>query len=195
MKRILTVWLITFLLLAVSVSSCLASNHHAVAMDDFIPAYQDYIADYALLGASWDADNFTLLNQDKRIGSFDYDGLMMECELYKKPKGTGNSLRMLSVKVPLDTKSAPDVARPGTEYRIIALIATLEHLSSSVKNADQQSALSAASDLYGLMSEKYSVLAAPKSDRVSLYRGQAYNYFYAYEDSSVPAYFVAEIVQ
>jgi hypothetical protein len=195
MKRILTALLMAILLLAGSAGSCLASSGHAVDMDDFIPEYENCIADYALFGAAWNASNWKLIKQERRIGYFDYDGLLIKCELYKRPGHDGNSLRLLSAKIPLKTKAVPGAAGLGARYRIIALIATLENTLPIPKSVDRTDLLSDAASLYDEMLGSYSVHISPKDMVVPLHRGRVYNYFYVYEDSVVPAFFMVEIIK
>ena len=59
-------------------------------------------------------------------------------------------------------------------------------------SADEQIAtLTNVSKLYDAMSEEYSVYIKPQNLSVLLYNGKQYDYFYDYEQSMTPAFFVA----
>lgn len=193
-KRILAA--VFVLLLAVSAGNCLAANRHAIELQPFLAAFEYRLSYYELFGTEWDGDNFILLEQQRRVATFDCDGLLLKMELYKDMQTKSNKARLLSAKVPLDTELAPNTARHDTRYRIIALIAALEYDLPDKGSADEQIAtLTNVSKLYDAMSEEYSVYIKPQNVSVLLYNGKQYDYFYDYEQSMTPVFFVAKFPQ
>lgn len=190
MKRI-AAWLLILGLVLMAPAQCsLASADHALDMDAFIASYGACIQEYQLLGVQWDAEAWELLSQQGTIGQFDYDGLLVEAELQS------NSLRILSVRVPLDTPEKNTAARRGSVQRMISLIAVLETAPSALQDsASRTEALAAATKQYEKMFGRFAVLSKPQSKSVPLHRGQQYNYLFLYEDSTTPAYFAAELIR